>query len=243
MKTFITLSIFIFLMTGCQSVSIKKDNLKQTKMNKSTENGIPREIYATNISFDAQTGQLKYTLPEAALVRLRIGIRDGGPLVRNLMDWEERGPGEHIEVWDGKDETRKINFGKRNDLMLVLMCIPKNSKERDPNIRGYRKSPKFIITFPESKSTNDQNVPVIEGVTSVRISLDPNDKTWLSEAKYELGLYIDNAFLMEDEEGTNPFTYKLDTRTMNKGLHTITVNLAVYDGEMGTESALVYVDK
>lgn len=230
-------------LSNCQNVSIREDHGQQEKVQaaKVADNPSPREIYATNISFDIETGKIAYTLPEAALVRIRIGIAEGGPLLRNLLDWQERGPGEHVEVWDGKDSTGQLDLGNRKDLMMVLMCIPKDSQEPRPVFNGFKKSPQFYISFPDSTSRDDHGIPIVSGVTLVRIRLDEKDKTWLAEARYELKMFIDQVFFIEDEEGMNPFTYKLDTKMLNNGVHTITINLAVYDGEIGVENVLVAI--
>lgn len=246
MKTVSVISIFIIVLSlaGCQSVPNTKHNLlqEQSQPSKKADDSKPREIYATNISFDAATGKIKYTLPEPALVQIRIGIKDGGPLLRNLLDWQARGAGENIENWDGKDSTGQIDYAQRKDLMMVLMCIPSDSQSATrPSFKGFKGSPKFYITFPDSKAKNSQDIPIISDAAAIRIRLDENDKTWLSESKYELSIYVDHAFLMEDEEGTNPFTYRLDTKMINNGVHSITVNLAVYDGEIGTQSTLVEI--
>ena len=79
------------------------------------------------------------------------------------------------------------------------------------------------------------------GIVPVRVYLNKDDQRWLTETKYEMGLYIDNVFLMEEEEGTNPFTYHLDTRNLNDGFHIITANIIGYEGEVATESMRVFV--
>ena len=230
---------FLLAATGCQ----KHTDQQETKAMATAT--APKEILAGNISFNAQSGEIKYTLPQAALVRIRIGLKDGGPLLRNLVDWEKREKGEHTEIWDKKDASGKVNFGNRTDFMLVLACLPLNTKERNSYsgaIKGFRKSPRLSITFPEGTEKNEKGMSVLKEVVPVRISLGEKDK-WIIETKYELGMFIDNIFLMEDEEGSNPFTYQLNTKGLNEGGHVITVNMIGYEGEIGTESALVEVKK
>ena len=47
---------------------------------------------------------------------------------------------------------------------------------------------------------------------------------------------------MERDDGSNPFTYLLDTADLNMGLHSITMNVIGYEGEIGTASARIFVD-
>ncbi len=235
--------LFIVLVTTTGCYTMTPQNQSCPMPPKFTSDLQPREIYATDLSFDSKTGEIKYTLPEPALVRIRIGIRDGGALLKNLLDWDQREAGPHKEIWDGKDTSGQMNFLNRPDLMLVLNCIPIDSKERNQNtvIKGFKKSPQILLSFPDAP-LNTQQKPILKGKSTVRVSLNPEDHLWLSEERYELGIYIDQTFLIEDEEGLNPFNYQLDTSKFNNGLHLITVNLTTYTGETGSASMLIEVN-
>lgn len=204
-----------------------------------------REVFVKDTSYDAKTGEVAYALAEPALVRIRIGIPEGGPLLRHLLDWEYRDAGRHVEVWDKKDDTGQIDFSQMNNAFIVVACIApgekQDSREENSVIRGYRRSPKVTVTFPESAGTTSEGVPVVSGNVPVRVTVAGEDIEWLRETKYEVGLYVDYTFLAEDEQGTNPFTYYLDTRGLNEGRHSITANIIGYTGEVGTVSIPVYV--
>lgn len=229
--SFLCLTLFFSLTTpGCQTLR--------------GENTVAREILAANLSFNVETGEIKYTLPEPALVRLRVGIKDGGPLVRTLVDWEKRKEGPQTEVWDKKDESGKAFFGPRQDYMIVLACLPLKAKKmnfKSSTIEGFRKSPQVLMSFPTAREKTEEGVVVIKGVVPVRVTIPEADR-WILATKYEAGLYIDSVFLMEDEEGTNPFTYQLNTKGFNDGVHILTANIMGYDGEIGTKSVLMYVN-
>lgn len=201
------------------------------------------EIMATETSFDVKTGRIEYTLPEPALVRIRIGLRTRAVLV-NLIDWERREAGKNTEIWDKKDASGKIEYGQRDDFILIISCLPADKEELknyQSTIKGYRKSPEFAITFPGSEVKD--GYAQIKHMDPVRVTIKKEDQKWLTETKYELGLFINNAFLVEDEEGINPFTYRLNTKGLREGIHTITVNVVGYEGEIGTKSVLVKILK
>lgn len=227
------------LIAGCQ--------LSQRQTAEVSGVTVRREILASNLSFDTETGKIKYTLPEPALVRIRIGIKDGGPLLRTLLDWESRPAGEHTEGWDGQDASGKVDFGKRSDLMIVFGALalnPVHEKEKTkaaPSFKGFRTSPEFLLIFPEAKEITKTGTFVLTGLTPVRVVINKEDKDWLSNTKYEIGLYLDQMYLIEDEEGASPFTYHLDTTHVNDGLHTLTVNVVGFEGEIGTKSVLIFV--
>lgn len=202
------------------------------------------EIRATDLDFDAETGKIKYTLPKSALVRIRVGLPEGGPMLRNLIDWEPQEAGPQEIIWDFSDATGKVYFGPNPDYYVAIFCLPADSREQPPSgpaLLGYRKAPRFRVEFPESEIVQD--VPQISHLDPIRITLDRRDSQWLTESKYEVGLYIDNTFLMEEEEGLNPFSYRLDTRGLRAGKYKVTVNVVGYEGEVGTHTFWMNVVK
>jgi hypothetical protein len=193
---------------------------------------------ARDLSFDAGTGEVLYTLPEPALVRIRIGVRDGGPLLRTLVDWEPRKAGRHREVWDGRDGSGLVDFGRRRDLLLVLACLPADpASVQLEEVRGRRKAPRFAIEFPGAGAGG-----VLRGSAPVRVAIAPEDFAWLGRMDFELALYVDTEFVYEHEEGGNPIDYSLDTASLAPGLHSLTVNVIGYEGEIGTRSVRFRVD-
>jgi len=62
------------------------------------------------VKFDAATGLVSYVLLKPARVRIRLGIKDGGPLLRTLVDWQPRPAGLQREPWDGFDTGQLMNF-------------------------------------------------------------------------------------------------------------------------------------
>lgn len=228
---------------GCQTVSPNIERpAKKTPLSAAALSGSGNEILASDMSFDMYTGEIKYTLPEEALVRIRIGIKNGGAMLRTLLDWEHRSAGPHTEIWDKKDATGKVDFSAHENLMLVLSCLPPDParQRQQTNIKGLRHSPRLRVSFPGAPE-NAQNQAVLSGIVPMRVTIDPEDAKWLTETKYELGVFIDNVFLAEDEEGVNPYTYQFNTKGLNNGTHTITANILGYEGEIGTESVVVEI--
>jgi len=195
-----------------------------------------RPIVATDLAFDAETGEIRFTLPEPARVRARIGTRNGGPWLRTLIDWEPRAAGTHVEAWDGRDGSGKVDFAERRDLLLVLACLPEPGGVGLQTIRGRRQAPRLAITFPHATETDGDGVPVLRGAAPVRVAIATEDYAWLREMGFELATYVDTEFLMEQEQGTNPFDYLLDTASLEAGFHVLTVNVIGFEGEIGTAS-------
>lgn len=200
------------------------------------------EIFVSDFSIDMKTGEIKYTLPEKALVRLRIGMREGGPMLRTLLDWEPREAGPHIEVWDRKDAEGSVDYTGDPQLMVTLQCVKADAPDQESSDfrRRFKRSPDFTVQFPEGQPSSEGLV--IKGKTPLRIELSESDRVWLKQTRYEIGLYADGVFIIEDEEASDPFTYRMDTAKFNNGKHVITVNVVAYTGEIGVKNISVMVE-
>lgn len=226
--------IFLLTVTGCKTVPAKS-SLANDEGRKDYRVEDYGEIKATDLSFDAQTGEIRYTLPHEARVRLRIGINHGGALLHHLLDWELRPAGSHVEKWDRKDATGRIDFGERMDYTVILNARPVK------NPLGFPTAPSMRITFPESKDKTREGLPIVEGIASMRVLIDEKDRQSLTETSFEVALYVDLVFLMEDEVGTNPYNFRLDTSSLGEGEHLLTVNIIGYNGLVGTGTVKFFV--
>lgn len=203
------------------------------------------EIQALELGFDQQAGVISYVLPEDALVRIRIGVSETGPLLRTLLDWEFRGAGRHEEPWDKMDQSGSVSFAHYETFLAAVACMPLDATgydKRISSVAGLHKAPGINVTFPGASDWTDE-VPIVAGVTPVRVTIAEADRTWMTENNFEVLLYIDEVFLSEEEEGITPYTFLLNTRGISEGMHVITANVAGYEGEMGSTSARFYVRK
>ncbi|OGX26262.1 MAG: hypothetical protein A2787_00795 [Omnitrophica WOR_2 bacterium RIFCSPHIGHO2_01_FULL_48_9] len=230
--------IFFIFFIGCATTQLEKENLSGTDLLAASQ-----EILATDTSFDLEKGEIQYTLPQPALVRIRIGLDNGGPLIRTLVDWQRREAGPSVEAWDKRDDSGMVDFSRQTNLMLVLNCLPLDDQGgvlSSTTVRGPNRSPHFSLTL-SGVNEFSENIPVVKGVVPVQIILAEEDKQWLTESRYEISVYVDQILIGEEEEGLSPFTYLLNTEGFNDGNHLITVNIAGYSGEVGTQSKMMLV--
>lgn len=103
--------------------------------------------------------------------------------------------------------------------------------------------PRFAVSFPGPKKMNEESVPIVSGVTPLRVKLDPRDEQHLIRTRFEVMVYVDGIFLFEMEEGTSPFTFNWKTKGLKKGPHVVTVNVMGYDGHIGVVSRKVIVEE
>jgi hypothetical protein len=81
------------------------------------------------VELDSASGNVTYVLLKPARVRARLGIKDGGPLLRTLVDWAPRPAGLQREQWDGFDTGQVMNF-KNNpnvDVAIEAFALSANS--------------------------------------------------------------------------------------------------------------------
>lgn len=244
-KLLLLLICFCFL--GCRTTtSTNITNISKAKKTEEIVTKKPYVIEVNDISLDLETGEITYTLPKDALVRIRVGIQNGGPLLAIPLDWGLRKKGFNKEIWDFKDPSGQTSYKGRSDLIAVIYCIDLNIDTEEiranNDFQGWRNSPRMNIMFPEIHENSVQGYPKLKGIVPIRLTIDEKDAKWLSDTKYEMGLFVDNIFLVEDEEGVNPFNYLLNVKGFNNGIHVITANIVGYEGEIGTTSITVEVN-
>lgn len=72
----------------------------------------------------------------------------------------------------------------------------------------------------------------------VRVDCPPAERARLLVRRFEIMVYVDNVFALEDEVSQLPFTCDLTTRGLAAGRHTLTVNLLDTDGTLGTATVV-----
>ena len=67
---------------------------------------------------------LKYVLPAWSRANIRIGMREGGPLLGALVNWHVRPPGENTEAWNGMDASGVMTLAQSTALELTGLSFP-----------------------------------------------------------------------------------------------------------------------
>ncbi|MFA5259996.1 MAG: hypothetical protein WC450_02065 [Candidatus Omnitrophota bacterium] len=243
----VLISCAVIFISGCGGTAVKLVSAPpDEKPATETPAFVPEgDVKVSDLSYDNETGKLMYTLSGPALVRVRFGQDNSGPLLINLVDWEEQDKGTHVVVWNKKDKSGRVDFSSRRGLMTSVFALPLDPQKRAAYIgpvRGLRKAPGIHLEFPMSLNNSINEVPVVSGLVPVRVIVDDKDKKWLTDVKYGVSFFIDSAHLVTDQEGISPYTYSLQTGRLRNGLHTVTVNITAYSGEIGTASREIKVN-
>lgn len=92
-----------YLPPGAYTYVIEAKSLysKQKALYDRTDETYGRQLVLRSLSYDDETGKVEYVLPKAAMLRIRVGIKEGGPLLTTLVDWHPQEAGRHRYLWDG----------------------------------------------------------------------------------------------------------------------------------------------
>ena len=69
---------------------------------------------------DKKNGKIKYQLPEMARVNIRVGLKNRGPMLHTLLNWQPRLAGNNIQAWNGKDKSGHLNLLNHKELDLII---------------------------------------------------------------------------------------------------------------------------
>ncbi len=71
---------------------------------------------------------ISYSLPAPARVNIMAGIHNG-PMLKSILDWKPQPAGAHVQIWDGYDETGKIDLTSNNNRTIYVtgFLLPENT--------------------------------------------------------------------------------------------------------------------
>ncbi len=103
-------------------------------------------------------------------------------------------------------------------------------------------SPNPKLTFSQVKG-DDNGIPVVEGKTLVKLELDEQDKPFFVNQQFEICLFLDTEFYMEQEKGYVPLNWVWDLTDVKEGVYVLTLNLSGFKDQIGVISKKIKVIK
>jgi hypothetical protein len=87
------------------------------------------QIIAPDISYDAKSQKLSFEVDQMTYGRLRVGLKEGGPVYKTLAPWQLWQPGTHTLEWNGKDVQDYQSVLKKENLSYSFdaFSLPPNS--------------------------------------------------------------------------------------------------------------------
>lgn len=189
-----------------------------------------------SFSFEKSTGEITYTLESPALVLMRAGIPQGGPMLAEPVSWEPRPTGMNVEKWDISPavtmllEREKISFNRRfRALPESAIIVTGDNAGKSVNVPG------FILDAAADEIKAGEEL-------SLTVALNEATGKKLKEERYEVVSYVDGKFISEEEYGYSPYKCVIPAAKLAPGVHVITINIATLTDRIGSESAVVKVE-
>lgn len=209
---------------------------------------------------EAEKKQISYVLPKAACVRLRAGFHEGlylSPIVSSLA----QPAGRHSVAWDGASDNgvfTNLYANPQIQVNILAVSLPVNILVAEGG--GEHVSARAIAlpahlssliapAWREAGSArtdyliaDDYNLGLgltedtVMRTVEARVDCASAERSRLFGRRFELMLFLDTSFLMEDERSQMPFSYRMSTRGLTAGRHVLTANVIDADGAVGTAS-------
>jgi hypothetical protein len=210
------------------------------------------EVLARPIGWEKQKETISFTIDKQALCRIRVYIKDGGPMYKAITGWQLYLPGTHAEPWDGKDLNGVVQVTDQPNYQIGFdaFSLPEGtiflsgSETPEGSItKEYKKYPLHpphghnvaYLTAQPNAIAPDPRIAIelegkqkntVKGMVPVHVDLEPG----LSPAQqlreeFELYLYIDGIMETEINRATVPQTIRWESSKYPNGKHVITVNI------------------
>lgn len=191
-----------------------------------------RRVAVRDTHLDTTTGKIVYTLPEACVVTVYIGVDGGGPLLRILLDRELQDAGTHEVTWDGWDSSREVNLLGKPGVVASVKAVASGegtairSEDQYPDSgRGPAFDLRLLKGVNNGKEGNEKIQTVRDRLT-IQVSLTRRDSPAISGDQYEWLFFVDNQFLYEESAPkADPYVVEFDVSPLAEGEHVLTVNL------------------
>lgn len=113
---------------------------------------------------------------------------------------------------------------------------------RHYNLPRYKdRAPRFSVSFPQITEKTPEGLPIVRKETLLKISLDEQDKEFITGQRFEIVLYVDDILYIEEEEGYSPFSWTWSVLGLPDGEHLLTVNIVSLNNQVGCQSLKFWV--
>ena len=216
------------------------------------------DVPLTEAKLDSNKAGIHYVVHNWSRVNIRVGMRDGGPLLQSLENWQVRSPGEHLAKWDGLEASGLMNVANSTGLEVwgLSFELPDNtvfvgdtntpSSVINPLSWGetarVRKTSAPKRMYSQAQQSYEQRgdfevtlVPRSKDAKSAPIEIRVPDAVAvrLSQQRFEIVYFVDGLFAGENEIGALPATWNVDLSKLSQGEHLLTVNVRGYEGSFG----------
>ena len=233
------------------------------------EGGEPASI--NDLVLESELRSVKFQLPSPSRIRVRFGLNDG-PMVGTPIDFEALGAGTQSVSFEGIMAPGWGDFWEHPDrhVWVTAYRLPSNAvivkageglvdrpRLRLPAVSGnvdvlthaehapsLCKDPEVSARLSGVKVFDDEGLPVVSEVVDLVIDVpDPANRAQFESARFEVMIFLDDYFLMEDEDSVLPFHYRFDVSRFPSGVHSFLVNVSGYSHHTGIRFLTFRIDR
>lgn len=232
----------------------------------------PDDTVVKNLVVDKEHKIISYELSNPATVRIRVGSKAGPlhrTLVnwqkqrkgRHAIKWDGMDTSKTFNILDNKNFTFSFNYylpgedsavlsfppmddtivisdnfiGRAPQFMHLSSLHKKHTKEHCKDI-----AVEFDLSSDVSKSK--QGLYTIKGQTPITIRLPQKDKSWFSQERFSINIFIDDVFVKGEALGYTPYTWNFNPQGINPGKHLVTVNIKGFNDHIGVGSLPIFIE-
>lgn len=218
------------------------------------------ELTLVASELDANAHCVRFTMSAPGWVRLRAGLTEG-PMLATLLDWAPNAGGPTTVTYAGRLPEPWGDFWVREDraAWAIGYAFPENAivVEGGPaplrsgrptlHVRSERAiyshalhareichDPAIAVSLEGSLTRDTDGRPVVRDELNLVIdAATPAERAEFEQSRFEVAIFVDDQFLMEDEDSVLPFHFKLDVRNYPPGVHAFLVNVDAYGNHGG----------
>ncbi len=103
------------------------------------------------------------------------------------------------------------------------------------------RSPRVTLALPSNVKRNEQGLAIIGQSVILKVDMHPDDQQAMQQSLYEVAFFLDQQFLSEEEQGYVPLSWRWNPSGVKPGVHTLTVNVSGFEGQVGIHSVQIVV--
>ena len=228
-------------------------------------------IRVTDLKLEESSQSVSFSVPVLSRVRVRFGL-DKGPLIATPVDFAPLAPGSHHVAFDGGLPVGWGAFWSHPDrhVWVTAFALPPNAVLVEPGLPGgstdrrllpivrptdevlphaYHevatcKDPVINAYFRGSSLKSQSGLPIVS--EAVDLVIDVEDlpmRAHFESSRFEVIIYLDDYFLMEDEDSVLPFSYRFDVSRFPEGEHAFLVNVTGFSNHAGAIFVPFIIDR
>lgn len=109
--------------------------------------------------------------------------------------------------------------------------------------RSALQDPRVTLRVVEESAKRPDGSVLAAGPLTFRVEIPQQDQWLLQQSLYEIGFFLDQQFVSEEETGYTPLHWRWVPNQLTPGPHTMTVNVSGLWGQVGVASVRLFVEQ